>query len=152
MILAQFFICFLATLSFAILFAAPKSELFFCGLTGAVGWSVYLIFLQFYDSIPLANLTATFSLTVICRLIASLRKHPVTVYLISGIFPLVPGAGIYYTSYYFIMNDMGQCSHYGMQTVKVAGAIVLGIIFGFALPQIWFNALGQLLHTARSGN
>ena len=63
------------------------------------------------------------------------------VFLIAGIFPLVPGAGIYYTSYYFIMNNMSEFSRYGMETIKVAGAIVLGIIFGFSLPQAWFNAL-----------
>lgn len=139
----QFIVSLVATLSFAVLFSAPKTELFFCGLTGAIGWIVYLIWLNFNDSITIANLIATLALTVISRIIASLRKNPVTVYLISGIFPLVPGAGIYYTSYYFIMNEMSDCSKYGMQTVKVAGAIVLGIIFGFALPQVWFNALGQ---------
>ena len=143
MMLVQFLVSLVATLSFAVLFSAPKSELFFCGLTGAIGWIVYLLFLNFNDSITIANLTATFALTVISRTIASLRKNPVTVYLISGTFPLVPGAGIYYTSYYFIMNEMSQCSKYGMETVKVAGAIVLGIIFGFALPQVWFNALGK---------
>lgn len=141
MMLIQFLVSLVATLSFAVLFSAPKSELFFCGLAGAIGWIVYLIFLNFNDSITIANLTATFALTVFSRTIASLRKNPVTVYLISGIFPLVPGAGIYYTSYYFIMNEMSQCSKYGMETAKVAGAIVLGIIFGFSLPQVWFNAL-----------
>lgn len=139
--LLQFIICMLATLSFAVLFAAPKAELIFCGLTGAIGWVVYLICLDFDSGTAVANLTATFALTVISRTIASIRKNPVTVYLIAGIFPLVPGAGIYYTSYYFIMNEMAQCSGTGMETVKVAGAIVLGIVFGFALPQSWFNAL-----------
>lgn len=137
----QFIISMFATLSFAVLFAAPKSELVFCGLTGAIGWLVYLIGMNFDFGTALANLTATFALTVISRIIAAVRKNPVTIYLITGIFPLVPGAGIYYTSYYFIMNDMNEFSHYGMQTIKVAGAIVLGIIFGFALPQSWFNAL-----------
>lgn len=144
----QFIVSLVATLSFAVLFCAPKPELFFCGLTGAIGWIVYLICLNFNDSITIANLTATLALTVISRMIASLRKNPVTLYLISGIFPLVPGAGIYYTSYYFIMNEMAEFSRYGMQTVKVAGAIVLGIIFGFALPQGWFNALGQKKHVS----
>lgn len=137
----QFVISMFATLSFAVLFAAPRSELIFCGLTGAFGWLAYLIGIEAGIGTVLANLAATFALTVISRTIAAMRKNPVTVYLISGIFPLVPGAGIYYTSYYFIMNEMDQCSHYGMETVKVAGAIVLGIIFGFALPQSWFNAL-----------
>lgn len=143
MIVVQFVVSLMATLSFAVLFSAPKKELFFCGLTGAVGWIVYLIFLDHNASIPIANLIATFALTLISRVIASVRKNPVTLYLITGIFPIVPGAGIYYTSYYFIMNDMEQFSNYGMQTIKVAGAIVLGIVFGFALPQAWFNALGK---------
>lgn len=70
----------------------------------------------------------------------------VTVFLLTGIFPLVPGAGIYYTSYYFIMGDMSRFSQYGISTVKVAGSIVLGIIFGFALPQSLFNGLSKLAH------
>lgn len=139
--IVQIVISLFATLSFALLFGAPKSELFFCGLAGAIGWVVYLILLGFDSGITIANLIATLALTVFSRMIASIRKNPVTVYLISGIFPLVPGAGIYYTSYYFIMNDMEQFSSYGMETVKVAGAIVLGIIFGFGLPQNWFNKL-----------
>lgn len=139
----QFIVCTFATLSFALLFGAAKSELIYCGLTGAFGWIVYLVCLGFDSGTVIANLVATLTLTVISRAIASIRKNPVTVYLISGIFPLVPGAGIYYTSYYFIMNETKQCSTAGMETVKVAGAIVLGIIFGFALPQNWFNALSR---------
>lgn len=137
----QIIISLFATLSFAMLFGAPKSELFFCGLAGAIGWFVYLIFVGFESSTTLANLIATFALTVFSRALASIRKNPVTIYLISGIFPLVPGAGIYYTSYHFIMNDMQQCSSYGLKTIKIAGGIVLGIIFGFGLPQRWFNRL-----------
>lgn len=142
--IVQIIVCLVATLSFALLFGAPRSELIFCGLAGAIGWVVYLIFLGFDRGVTVPNLIATLALTVFSRAIASIRKNPVTVYLISGIFPLVPGAGIYYTSYYFIMNDTAQSSVYGMETIKVAGAIVLGIIFGFGLPQSWFNRLGRL--------
>ena len=114
------------------------------GLTGAIGWVVYVIGLNSNMGTVLANLTATFALTVFSRILSAIRRNPVTIYLIAGIFPLVPGAGIYYTSYYFIMNDMPQFSNYGMETIKVAGAIVLGIVFGFGLPQSWFNALQRI--------
>lgn len=142
----QLLICMAATISFAILFTAPRKELIFCGLTGAVGWFVYLSCINGSTGKPVANLAASFALTVLSRTIASLRKNPVTIYLIAGIFPLVPGAGIYYMSYYFIMNKMDLCSASGMETIKVAGAIVLGIIFGFSLPQGWFNALSRQTH------
>ena len=150
----QFIVSLFATLSFAELFGAPKKELFFCGLTGAIGWVVYVIGLNSNMGTVLANradllcvllvMAATFALTVFSRILSAIRRNPVTVYLIAGIFPLVPGAGIYYTSYYFIMNDMTQFSNYGMETIKVAGAIVLGIVFGFGLPQSWFNALQRI--------
>ena len=131
----QFIVSLFATLSFAELFGAPKKELFFCGLTGAIGWVVYVIGLNSNMGTVLANLTATFALTVFSRILSAIRRNPVTIYLI---------AGIYYTSYYFIMNDMTQFSNYGMETIKVAGAIVLGIVFGFGLPQSWFNALQRI--------
>ena len=40
-ILLHFGIALIATLAFAILFQAPKSEWMLCGLTGGVGWVVY---------------------------------------------------------------------------------------------------------------
>ena len=80
---------------------------------------------------PSQILIATFALTLVARILSAVRRTPVTVFLLTGIFPLVPGAGIYYTSYYFIMGDMSRFSQYGISTVKVAGSIVLGIIFGF---------------------
>ena len=133
----QFLVSLAATLSFAVLFSAEKKQLFFCGLTGALGWIVYLICLQYHTD----N-----AMTLVARILSAVRRTPVTVFLLTGIFPLVPGAGIYYTSYYFIMGDMSRFSQYGISTVKVAGSIVLGIIFGFALPQSLFNGLSKLAH------
>lgn len=137
----QFIVCFFATLSFAVLFSAPKRQLAFCGLTGAIGWIVYLIITEQNGGIALANICASFTLTLASRTFAAIERHPVTVYLLAGIFPLVPGAGIYYTSYYFIMHEMDNFAKYGAQTLIVAGSIVFGIVFGFALPQRLFNAL-----------
>ena len=146
----QFIVSLFATLSFAVLFSAPRRELFFCGLTGAVGWMVYIVSLDLHANAAIANLIATLALTLVARTLSAVRRNPVTVYLLTGIFPLVPGAGIYYTSYYFIMGDMHQFSEYGISTIKVAGAIVLGIIFGFALPQKLFNGLSHLIHREKS--
>lgn len=144
MMLLQFVVCLFATISFAVLFAAPKSELIYCGLAGAIAWVVYLALVELGASSPVSNMAACLSLTVVSRLFAAVRKNPVTVYLISGIFPLVPGAGIYYTSYSLIMGNMADFSANGISTLKTAGSLVLGIIFGSAVPQSWFNALGKL--------
>lgn len=137
----QFVVAIFATVGFAIIFNAPKRELLFCGFTGAVAWLVYYI-LTVTESIGVvaASLIASIILTIIARIFAVVRRNPVTVYLMAGIFPLVPGAGIYYTAYYMISGS-DQFGAKGIETLEIALAIVFGIIFGSAIPQIVFQKL-----------
>ena len=139
MIIIQFIISMLATISFAVLFNAPKKEILFCGATGAVGWSVYYLITTNDLSNVFASMAATFCLTLLARVFAVVRQNPVTIYLLPGIFPLVPGAGIYYTAYYLFIGDNAMSGTKGLETLYIAGAIVFGIIFGFGIPQRWFH-------------
>ena len=52
----------------------------------------------------------------------------------SGIFPLVPGAGIYYTAYYFIQGENALSLANGISTFKVAVALAVGIALVLGLP------------------
>lgn len=137
----QFVIAMLSTISFAVLFTAPKKEIFYCGLTGAFGWIVYYLLTNNGIHLVLASGIATCCLTILSRCFAVVRKTPVTVYLLSGIFPLVPGAGIYYTAYYLFVGNTEMSGFKGLETLEIAGAIVFGIIFGFGIPQALFHKL-----------
>lgn len=63
--------------------------------------------------------------------------------LIPGIFPLVPGAGVYWTSYYIVTGQLDQALVTGFQALKMAVAIVLGIVFIFELPQGFFRKIAN---------
>lgn len=144
MMLDQILISMAATLAFVILFQAPRSEYVFCAMTGAVGWISYLLFLEMGATATIASMWATVILTLLARILSAIRRTPVTIFLVTGIFTLVPGAGIYYTSYYLIMNDLLQFTAKGLETFKIAGVMVIGMVFGLALPQSWFNQLAKL--------
>ncbi len=131
----QIIAAMLAVASFSILFCVPKSQLLYSAIIGGIAWFSYLSFMGMGAGTVISSLAATFLLAVLARIFALHQKKPVTIYLMAGIFPLVPGSGIYYTSYYFIMNDMTSFVAKGMETFKIAGAIALGIIFGSAIPQ-----------------
>ncbi len=131
---AQFLFAGVGTLSFAILFACPQKSLPYCTLVGAVGWFCYELLVMFGADSTVASLLAVIPLTLLARIFAITIKMPVTIFLLSGIFPLVPGAGIYYTAYYFIQGDHSLAFSNGISTLKVAVALAIGITLVLSLP------------------
>ena len=135
-LVAQFFIAGAGTLSFAVLFASPRHTLPYCGLVGAMGWFIYELAVLFGLESFAASLLAVIPLTLLTRVLAILFKAPVTVFLLTGIFPLVPGAGIYYTAYYFIQSNNALALSNGISTFKIAVVLATGIalVLGIPLP------------------
>jgi uncharacterized membrane protein YjjB (DUF3815 family) len=133
--LVQILVSFIATISFAVIFSVPRKEYIFCGLTGAIGWLSYLIFFTAIFSIVFATFFASIVITVVSRIFAVNRRLPVTIFLISGIFPLVPGAGLYYTAYWIFANEITLATVKGVETFSIALAIVFGIMLVFVIPQ-----------------
>lgn len=135
LILEQTLAAAIGTVAFSLLFGVPKKYYLYCGLIGAAGWLLYSL-LTVYAALTATEATffATVLVIVLSRFAAVLEKCPATVFLISGIFPLVPGAGIYWTSYYLVMGEMSAAMASGFAAVKAAIAIVLGIVAVFELP------------------
>ncbi len=137
--LLQTAVAFAATVAFALIFHAPKAQYIPAGLTGAFGWLIYTVFMHFLPNAAFASFFAALGLTYLARVFAFYRRCPVTVFLISGIFPIVPGAGIYYTGYHFFMNSNGAGAEMGLETIKIAIAIALGIGIVVSLPRGFFT-------------
>lgn len=130
---------FLATVAFSIMFNTPKKELLYCGIAGAIGWFFYSLCIKIGLSSTFSNFWGTIFIAYFSRLFAIIRKNPISVFLISGIITLVPGAGIYNTVLHIIMSDNKMASFYGIETVKIACAIAFGIIVILSLPQFMFK-------------
>ena len=94
--IANMLCSFWGTVAFSILFNVHKRFYFCCGLTGMAGWLCYCA-LAPLGSAPMACFAGTIVVVLLSRIFAVWKKCPITVFLVSGIFPLVPGAGVYYT-------------------------------------------------------
>ena len=93
----------IGTIAFSLLYGVPKKYYPCCGIVGGVGWLVYLMAKSIFGT-ALGAFFSAIAIVLLSRLFA-VRKHcPVTIFLIAGIFPLVPGAGICMTSYYIVLE------------------------------------------------
>lgn len=132
---------FLGTLAFGVLFHVPTRYYLRCGLGGAVGWLIYLALKLGGLSPILATFFATLAVVAFSRISSFQMRCPVTIFLIPGIFPLVPGLGIYQTAYFTVANDLLNAGSTGFNTIKIAATMVLAILVGFELPAGLFRWL-----------
>lgn len=137
-----------STAAFAVLYGTPHKYYPLCAVTGGIGWVLYLFLMQvFHLGIGTSTMAAAAAVTAFARCFAVSQKCPVTVFLISGIIPLVPGAGVYWMAYYLVMGDLNQAAVHGLGAAKAAVAIVLGISVISELPYLHNRILNKKKNT-----
>lgn len=129
----------IGTVAFSLLFGVPKAYSLPCGAIGAAGWLMYRLMLLANIGTTFAVFFATVVIVLLSRFTAVRKKCPSTIFMITGIFPLVPGAEFYWAAYYLVTNQIQDFQTSGMGALKIMIAIVLGIIFVFELPHKFFR-------------
>ncbi len=119
----------IATVSFGVLFQAPKKVLVTAGFIGAVGWVTFseLHKTLGYDTFY-ASFYATIVISVISEIMARIQKKPAIVFNIPAIIPLVPGLGMYQGMRYIINNDFLAGGRVLLNAALDSGAIAFGIM------------------------
>ena len=128
------------TVAFSLLFGVPRKFYLYCGGIGAAGWLMYKLMLEKVGlSIAVSVFLATVVIVLLSRYAAVFEKCPATVFLITGIFPVVPGAQIYWATYYLVTDQLYEALDSGFLALKIMISIVLGIVVVFELPYKFFR-------------
>ena len=143
----QIIAAFIGTAAFAVLFGVPRKHYVLCGISGVLGWILYMLLVRYAGfTAPAATLFATMLVTLSARFFSVWDHCPSIVFLLCGIFPLVPGAGVFWTSYYVVSDQLRLALGSGFMAVKVTIAIVLGIILISELPNSFFSGKRYARH------
>lgn len=134
-LLKLFIFAYLSTIGFAALFSVPRKALIKSGFIGAFGWTALHLSHGFFNSIVVGTFIASMVVGISGELFARYFKKPATVYIIPGIVPLVPGAGMYYTMLALVRKDFLMAANKGTETFFIAAAISVGIILSTSLSR-----------------
>lgn len=118
---------FVGVVAVAVLFQVPKKNLVLAGVTGAGGWLVELVMEEVLHGSIVSSFLAALLVAVLSQIFARVSKAPVTLYLVTGILPLVPGVGMYRTVYYLLQSNHELTSYYLSYTLQIAGMIALAV-------------------------
>ncbi len=132
----QCFACALGCIGFAILFNIHGPGGLLCALGGVITWLIYLLAVQFTGSDLAAYFWGTLFASIYAEIMARVRKYPAISYLVVSIFPLIPGAGVYFAMHYAVTGQMQAFADQGMHTAAIAGIMAVAILLASTTVRI----------------
>lgn len=127
----------IACIGFSIIFNIHGWGMCLCALGGMITWIVYCISNYFGCDIYVSYFFATVVAAAYSEVMARIRKYPAISYLVVSIFPLIPGAGIYYATSFLMQGDQNAFVQKALQTIGIAGVIAVGILMVSTLVRLW---------------
>ena len=117
--IACFAFCFILNVRGRLLAAAP--------IGAVLCWLTYLAAGRFLGDFS-CYFIATVVVSIYGEVMARVCRAPVTVFLLVGLLPLVPGGGIYYTMEYALQRDTTAFLNQLLTTFGIAGCLALGVL------------------------
>ncbi len=124
----QCVLCFAGCIGFSILFNIHDLGVIICALGATLVWVVFGIAETITSSAIIAYFWGAVVASGYSEIMARIRKFPAITYLVISIFPLIPGAGVYYTMNYAVQGNMEAFAFQGMYTAAIAGIMAIGIL------------------------
>ena len=131
--------CFIGCIGFCIIFNIHGKGSLLCALGGVLVWIVYSLTLQLSGSDLAGYFWGTLVAAGFSELMARVRKCPAISYLVVAIFPLIPGAGVYYTMRYAVLGQMDLFASQLMHTAAIAGIMAVAILLVSTSVRLWFS-------------
>jgi len=135
--------CLVGCLGFMFLFNIHGYGGLLCILGGVLTWLVYLFAFRCSGSDLVAYFWSSLFASSYSELMARIRKCPAIAYLVISIFPLIPGAGVYFTMNYAVRGLHEQFATQGLHTAAIAGIIAVGILLASTIARMYFTWIGQ---------
>lgn len=118
---------FLACAGFCVILNV-RTGIIYCCIGGTLGWLVYLLSMLALENDLISYFLAAIAISVYSEVMARVRKCPVTGYILISYFPLVPGAGIYYSMQYAMQGNTAMFMQRGLHTLGIACCLALGVL------------------------
>ena len=128
---------FLSSLGFCILFNIHGPGMLICAGGAALTWCAYRFSLNLGCGDVMAYFWATIVASAYSEIMARVRKCPVIAYQVVSIFPLIPGAGVYYTMNHAVRGDIARFAEQGTNTIAIAAIMAVGMILVSTSVHLW---------------
>lgn len=126
---------YICSAAITISFRGPRRAIPWVGLAGMVGWAGYDLSLRAGVPAPMATFLGALALGTVGELLARWLREPTILFIIPGLFPLVPGLIAYNGMLLLSRENMSDAAVQLSRALFFAGALAAGL----ALPPALFR-------------
>lgn len=125
--LLKMLLAFSTALFTGITLRTPPATWLFVGLTGMLAWLGNATILRYHIPDLVAAVTGALIVGLMAEILARIQKQPVTVYIVSGIIPLVPGVTTYNAMLAFLEKNYMTGLILGFKAFLIATYLAAGL-------------------------
>ena len=118
----------IGTTAFAILFRVAKQHFIDCTILGFISWFLFLTLSSLQSNVMLSIFISGFIIAISSRVLAVKRKCPAIVFLMTSLFPLLPGLSFYRSIYYMLMGQETIAISFAKESFLIAFTIAISIV------------------------
>lgn len=125
----------IGTIAFSITYNVPKRYLLDIGIIGAISWLFYMVLKENFRMDITAIFIPGLFATLVSKILAARRKTPMTIFLSTSMFPLIPGLS-FYRGIYFLLTGSNDLAMTHLRTSFITAfaiTIAISIIQQFPL-------------------
>ncbi|WP_086348077.1 threonine/serine exporter family protein [Candidatus Enterococcus clewellii] len=127
-ILLQFLFSYLGTVAFGVITNIPRKALNVCGITGALGWMIFILTRNLEVGDEFANFFSALCIGLLSIYFSRKKKMPTIIFNIPSLVPLVPGGPAYQAVRNFVLDNYISGLHSTMTVIMTAGSIAAGFM------------------------
>lgn len=117
----------IGTTAFAILFRVRKVHFFDCTILGFISWFLFLVLSSLQANVMLAIFISGLIIALASKVLAIKRKCPAIIFLMTSLFPLLPGLSFYRSIYYMLMGQETVSISFAKESFLIAFTIAISI-------------------------
>ena len=138
---AQLISCTIGCTGLASWFRIRGKKVLYSGIGAFFTWGIYLIVYELYPSNFLAVVVSSCFVAGFAFVMSRVSRAPSTIFLTAAVFPLMPGARLYYLMYGIVSRDFQMAAEHALVLVETC----LGIAFGFIIVDVISRSIMRTL-------
>ena len=142
--IVQLLSCTIGCIGFAVIFKVKGRQVVYSGIGAFFTYAIYLLAKQLVSSNFFATLMGAIFVALYAFIMSRVNKAPSTIFLTASVFPLIPGAALYYVMYGFVIQDYAMVQSQTFTLITTC----LAIAFGFLIVDVVTRTIMEDLEIA----